>query len=102
MLETEDAIVKSVTIGASDTIVSLANYRKSIYIKNISTGGQIITISFSNNNPVVDNVGFVLGVGESIVESSSEGYDCWTGKIRAISDAVGGVITIVEQNEDLS
>lgn len=94
----EQSYPRTQTINAAaEAIVSYAQKRKSIYIKNTSTGGQTISVVFSNETPATAGIGFVLGVNESLIDSDSEGYKCWSGKIRAISSAIGGTIAIFER-----
>lgn len=103
MLGEEDSFNKSFTINAAtETIISLAQHRKSIYLRNVSTGGQVITLGFSNFTPVVAGTGYVLNVNDFIIDANGESYKCWSGKIRAISSAIGGTLAVVEMNEDTS
>lgn len=94
---TEVTTQQSVTIGATAVLVSSKRARKSIYIRNISAGGQRISLQFSNVDIAVDNTGIILNTNEFIIDSNSEGYKCWSGDITAISSAAGGVITLVER-----
>lgn len=100
-LGNEQSLVKTLTINAAaETILSYPKRRKLFYCRNTSKAGQVITIVLSNETPAVDNVGIVLKVGESFTDSSTEGYKAWSGKIRSISDAIGGTITTTEITED--
>lgn len=89
---------EKITVGTSSTLVSEANpNRKLIYIKNTSTGGQTITVCFSDAKPATLNEGIVLSPGQDIIDSDSMGYECYKGTITAISDASGGQLSIYER-----
>lgn len=94
---TEVSIPSTQTIGATAVEVAPAKRRKALYIKNTSSGGQTISLMFSNNDTAVANTGYVLGVNDVLVESNSEGFVCWNGRIMGISSAAGGTISIVER-----
>jgi hypothetical protein len=93
----EDTRIESVTVGATAIEISEPHPRKVIYIRNTSVGGQVITVTFSNNTTAVANSGFVLSPSEYITDSISEGYLPWSGEIRAISSAAGGTLSIFER-----
>jgi hypothetical protein len=87
-----------VTVGTSSQIIAGYKNRSALYIKNTSTSNQIINVVFSNNLPAVSlGAGFQLNVNESIVDSDSGEYSCWTGQISAISSAAGGTIVMYER-----
>ena len=75
--------------------------RKSIYLRNASTGGAIaavITVFFDNlQAPTTLGGGYILGPGGYIIDSNSEQYACWQGTIRAVSDTDGATIVIAER-----
>jgi hypothetical protein len=87
----------SQTINNTSTLVSAAKKRNAISIKNTSTGGQVISIMFSNFLEATDGAGIVLQPNEGFIDSNSEGYKVWTGRIKAISDVAGGTIAIFER-----
>ena len=83
-----------VSVGASSTIIEQENnQRKAIVLRNSSTGGQIISISFGELSAVASN-GIVLSPGQAFSDADSENYTCWKGRIQAISSAVGGVLSV--------
>jgi len=96
-LGNELAINKTLTIGAASQEISVPKNRTAYSIRNCSVGGQIVSITLSNTDIAVDNVGIVLTAGQSLVESDSENYECWSGSIRAISSAAGAVLAIMER-----
>ena len=87
----------SLTVGVAEVNISPKRERKSIYIRNTSTAAQVITLAFDNINAVTAGVGIVLAPGEYITESTTEGYECWNGDIKAIASAAGGAVSIMEQ-----
>lgn len=87
-----------VTVGTTAISISPAQQRKNIYLRNVSTGAQVITITFSNNQIAVANAGFVLNPGEYITDSDSGStYEAWDGAISAISSVAGGSLAVVER-----
>lgn len=84
-----------ITIGATGVkVADRDSTRKSIYIYNSSTGGQIITLLLSNTEAISALKGIVLGPGMSFTDADSEGYECWEGQIWAISSAADGKISV--------
>lgn len=84
-------------ITINNTSVKIADRdatRKSIYLYNASTGGQTITIVFSNNKQAEALHGVVLGPAVNFIDCDSEGYECWEGQIHAISSAADGKLAI--------
>jgi hypothetical protein len=69
--------------------------RKLMYLKNTSTGIQKITVSMGK--VAIANEGIVLDVGEIVIDSESEAYVPYQGKISAISSAAGGQLSIFER-----
>jgi hypothetical protein len=86
-----------ITVGASSVEVSRAKLRKNVYIRNTSTGGQVINVVFSNDSAATVSTGFQLNPNESITDSQTEGYNPWTGKITAISSAAAGTLQVFER-----
>ena len=96
-LGNEVSVNKAVAVSTASVEVSQPKIRAAISIRNVSTAGQVISLALSNNDVAVVNSGVQLGVGESFIDSSGEGYRCWSGSIRAISSAIGGSIAIMER-----
>ena len=90
----------TVTVGATSLNISPKKKRKTIYIRNISTTAQVVTIALDNVNEAVAGVGVILSPGEYFVESTSEGYSAWNGDIKAVASAAGAVVSIMELPED--
>lgn len=87
-----------VTIAASSTMVSQRKDRKMYYIQNVSTAGQVITVTLSGGQAAVANYGIVLNPGDCISDSDSGFlYMCFDGDILAISSAANGSLSIVER-----
>jgi len=99
-LGNELAINKAVVVGVDSVEVSNPKFRSSYSVRNVSTSGQVVNIVLSNNDPAVVGVGLQLGVGESFIDSDSEGYKCWSGAIRCIASATAGSVAIMERVED--
>jgi hypothetical protein len=89
-----------VTVGATQVVISPKKERKAIYIRNTSAAAQIVTIAFDNINAVVAGRGIVLSPGEYITESTNSGYKCWNGDIKAIANAAGATLAIMEQPQE--
>ena len=89
----------NVTVGATSINISPKKKRKTIYIRNISTAAQVVTIALDNVNEAVAGVGVILSPGEYFVESSSDGYIAWSGDINAVASAAGAVVSILELPE---
>lgn len=81
------------------TAVKLADNREGsrtvIYMRN--TGTVAVTIQLSGNQAVVLNAGIVLNANEYIVDSNSEGYQCYQGVIMALSSGVGTTVAVYER-----
>lgn len=87
------------TIGAiTAVLVSLAKRRTSFYLRNTSTGGQIISLSMSNKDLATAGNGVVLNPNDTYAESNGEGFICWNGKITAISNLAGATLSIIERD----
>jgi len=90
------------TIGTSLVLVAnrvTAPKRKGISFRNSSTGSQVISLSFSENEAAVANSGIVLSPGSVVNDFTSEGYTCWQGTISGIAGAAGAVLSIYEAFE---
>lgn len=86
------------TVGTSSVEVAPApgnRQRKLIYLRNISTGGQTITISYGRE--AVANAGFVLSPLDTISESIDPAFRPYNDRITAISSAAAGTLSIVER-----
>ena len=92
----EDVRNDLVSVGATSVRVSFERLRKVIYIKNTSTGGQVITIRL-DSGAAVAGYGVVLGVNETLIDSNTEGYMCYQGEINAIASAAGGQVSVMER-----
>lgn len=84
--------VGTASVRAADNVP-----RRVLFIRNSSTGAQIITISLSGAGPAVANVGIPLSPGDSFVDSDTEGYQCYQGVVNAISSIAGGQISVYER-----
>ena len=95
-LQNELAYNSTITVGATSVKASLAKNRKSYVFRNSSTGGQVITLAFSNFSPAVANNGIVLQAGQFVADSNSQGYFCWSGEVQAIADGAGATLSVME------
>jgi hypothetical protein len=95
-LETGISRNELIPVGTSVVTVSREKKRKVIYLRNTSTAGQTITLTFSNNQPAVASAGIVLGTNDFIIDSQSENYRPWWGSITAISSAASGQLSCYE------
>jgi len=87
---------EQITVGTTNVRVADERKRKVIYFKNTSTGTQVITVVFGRYTAEA-NKGVVLNVGESVIDSDSENYECFEGVITAISTAAGGKLSVYER-----
>jgi len=99
-LDQKNSTNVNVTVGTTSINISPKKKRKTVYIRNISTGAQVVTIALDNVNVAVVGVGVVLSPGEYFVESSSDGYNAWTGDIKAVASAAEAMVSIMELPED--
>jgi hypothetical protein len=84
---------ESITVGATSTILMSEQPGRSIFfIRNLSTGGQVITLGFGK--AAVAGNGIVLVPGDYCQESNKEGFAAWDGTITAISSAAGGIVSV--------
>jgi len=95
-LSQEISRVDAVSVGTTAVVVSNANRRAMYVLRNISTGGQILSIALSDVTLAVANTGIILNVNDFFGDSDSGGYSCWKGQITAISSAAGGTLAITE------
>lgn len=86
----------AVTVGATAVTVSLPNERTMFVLRNVSTGGQVISIALSDTGEAVANKGIVLNVNDFFGDSDNASYQCWKGKITAIASAAGGSLAVTE------
>lgn len=95
---------RNVAVAVGTSSVEIAEpkpERYSIYIRNTSSGAAAaakITIVFSNEQAAVANAGAVLGPGEYLIESTTESYPAWKGRISAISDTAASQVSIIERS----
>ena len=87
----------SASVSGTSSVISTAKKRQFIYIYNNSPAAQVINVVFSNSDNATTTTGFQLSVGAAIIDSTSEGYQAWSGRISAISSAAGGTLTIMER-----
>lgn len=88
----------SQTIGTSPVVVSeelIGQQRNVIVITNTSSGGQVITISASDE--AVAGKGIVISPGGQYVDSADSGYKPTNTRITAVSNLAGGTIAIHER-----
>ena len=93
----EQVAVTTTSIEVSKYGNSPATRRKMIIITNTSlNAADIITLRLGHEAATAYN-GIVLQQNQSWVDSDSEGYQCWQGKIQAICATVNGLLSIVER-----
>jgi hypothetical protein len=93
---------EQVNVGVSSVSVSEARSenqkRKLIIIRNRSPNvADIITLTFSSSGLATSSNGVVLEKGESVVDSTGEGYECFQDKISAICATANGVLSVMER-----
>lgn len=81
---------------SSNVIAAGQNARKFVLLRNSSTGGQVISVVFSNLSPAVANTGVVLAVGQHFAWSVDANLPVWQGRISAIADASGATLSVFE------
>lgn len=92
------AVGLSSTNVADERPLNNANARKVINIRNTSTSDTAkITIILSQTQSPQENKGIVLNKNEGFSDATSEGYDCWQGKIKAICNEADGQLSIFER-----
>jgi len=102
MAQTENEINRNVSIdvGTDNTVLcdtrnTLVNRRIFFSIINISTAGQEISISVSDEAGA--NKGIVLDVGGSYVESRDSNFEPTNNRICAVSSAASGKVAVCER-----
>lgn len=96
-LGTEISMQKIVAVGLTPVLISGKRRRKSIYLRNVGTDGSRISVSFSNSDTPADGSGIVINQNEFIIDSNSEGYECWNGDIKAICSTANGSLSVMER-----
>lgn len=91
----EETRNETATITTTAALVSTARPRKMYAYRNVSTSGQVITLSF--NKTAIANNGIVLNSGDIFIDSEQVGYTPFQGDISAISSASGGTLAISER-----
>ena len=89
-----------IVVGTASTIVSnetTKQRRTAFIITNISTAGQIITLSFGKE--AVANTGIILSAGASWYEAIDAEFRPSNLMITAISSAAAGLLSIHERSE---
>lgn len=91
----------SVAVGTSSVVVSVPRQaglvRKNIIIRNISTAdADIITVALGANTAIA-GFGLRLGKGDTWVDSTDAGYECFQGTITAICATANGVLAVTER-----
>lgn len=82
----------------SESRVGTGNKRKVILIRNTSPNvTDIIYVWFSSSGVAAANTGIKLQQGESCVDSTDSGYDCFQDKITAICATATGTIAVYER-----
>lgn len=90
----------SVSVGTDNVVVSEAvnttnSQRISFSIINTSTGGQNISLAFTDEAGA--GKGITLAVGGFYSESIDAGFTPRNSRISAISDAAGGTLSVSER-----
>lgn len=83
-------------VSTSSVIVSPVAKRISIYIRNTSTAGQVITLH-EGNGVAVAGAGIVLDPGQTFFDVDGNGYESWKGRITAVASAINGQLSIFER-----
>jgi hypothetical protein len=88
---------EAVSVGTSsmELMPVRAAGRSAYTLKNVSTAGQVITVSFGPYVAIA-GAGLVMSVGDYFSDSSDSGRPCWQGAAQAVSSAVGGTLAIME------
>lgn len=95
---------EQVLVGVTSAVISESrslspqNKRKVILIRNTSPNTvDIIYVWFSSSGVAASNSGIRLLQGESVVDSSDSGYDCFQDKITAICATANGTVSVYER-----
>lgn len=86
----------AVSVGATSVLVSEAKEREELIITNTSTAGQNITLLLGEGE-AVSTYGVYLAPFSTYFSSKSAGFMPFQGRISAISDAVGGALSVFER-----
>lgn len=75
------------------------NPRKMMMVRNVSSSATCVLWVTQGGIPAVVGVGIQLKQGESFVDATDAGYQCWQGPVQAISNeaAASNNIIIVER-----
>lgn len=90
----------SIAVGTTNVVLSEQKdqqRRVSFSIINTSTGGQVISITFTDEAGA--GLGIPLSAGGFYSEAESEGFKCTRSRICAISSLAGGTIAMTERLE---
>lgn len=90
----------SISVGTDNVVISedksQNNVKRIFYsIINTSTGGQIISISFTDEAGA--GKGIPLSPGGQISESEDNGFQVTKSRISAVSSIAGGTIAVAER-----
>lgn len=90
----------SISVGTSNVVLCdsrnpTVNYRSFFSIINTSTGGQVISITFTDEAGAGNGV--VISPGGYYSESISEGFTPTNERICAISSGAGGTVAVSER-----
>ena len=94
----------TISVGATAVeIMGQTNYarpRRFFYVRNNSTGGQVITLVFGDLQTITANQGIVLVPTAAYYEviSFGDAEEVWQSRIWAIASAAGGSISVVERS----
>lgn len=91
--------VRNDTVAVGTASVSVCEVNKKrivVYLRNTSTGTQVITVNFGDKNAVA-NQGVVLEVGDYVADSQSENYNCYKGKVFAVASAASAQLSVMER-----
>lgn len=95
-------VVKNITITVGTTPVAVSeeqdgftSVRSVITLTNISTAGQVISVSAGDE--AVANRGIVLSPGGSYSDSMDSGYKPTQRRITAVSSGAGGSVAVHER-----
>lgn len=99
-------VVRNDTAAVGVTAVMLMDVahpnhpRQFYYVRNSSTGAQVITLVFGDEQTIAANGGIVLPPTSAYFETISYGdpNEVWQGRIWAISDLAAGSVSIVERS----
>jgi len=85
------------TVGTTPIQICEELERCFLYFGNeTAAGAEKITIVFGNT-PAVSGVGITLAAGAKFMESDSENYKVFRGKVFAVASAAGQSLAVVER-----